>query len=116
MDDNDDNNTRNEAADAAPAKPGAAQQPARSVSNPREIATLVMARIDQVNARKDELTIAIKGLSDMTRQLATAYAQQMLAIEQHTRRLKVLEEAMATQAAGGAGINGETAPPDQRPH
>ncbi|MDM0024471.1 hypothetical protein [Variovorax saccharolyticus] len=88
--------------------PPAAQQNARSISDPREVATLVMARMNMVNTKKDELTIAIKGLSDVTQQLARAYAQQMLAMEQLARRVKALE------ATAGAKT-GATAAHDQRP-
>jgi hypothetical protein len=63
----------------------------RTVSHPREVAALVLTQIDQVNTKKDELTLAIKALADLTKQLATSYANQMLAIEQLTRRLNALE-------------------------
>jgi hypothetical protein len=73
-------------ADAAGAK-----SRTRTVSDPREVAALVLTQIDQVNTKKDELTIAIKALTDLTKQLATSYGNQMLAIEQLTRRVKALE-------------------------
>ena len=63
----------------------------KTVSHPREVAALVLTQIDQVNAKKDDLTIAIKALTDLTKQLATSYANQMLAIEQLTRRVIALE-------------------------
>jgi hypothetical protein len=69
----------------------AAKSHTRTVSHPREVAALVLTQIDQVNAKKDELTIAIKALTDLTKQLATSYASQMLAIEQLTRRVNALE-------------------------
>ena len=72
---------------------GAPKSRARTVSQPREVAALVLTQIDQVNAKKDELTIAIKALTDLTKQLATSYANQMLAIEQLTRRVKTLGAA-----------------------
>lgn len=67
----------------------------RAVSDPRDVATLVLARMNAVNARKDELTIAIKGLSDITQQLANAYAEQSQRIEHLKRRLRELETAAA---------------------
>ena len=70
----------------------------REVSDPREIATLVMARMAMIHSKKDELTIAIKGLSDVTQQLSVAYGQQMQSIERLTLRVKALE-ATATAAA-----------------
>lgn len=69
----------------------AAKSQTRTVSHPREVAALVLTQIDQVNTKKDELTLAIKALTDLTKQLATAYANQTLAIEQLTRRVKALE-------------------------
>ena len=81
---------------------GAAGKPqTRTVSHPREVAALVLTQIDQVNAKKDELTIAIKALTDLTKQLATSYANQMLAIEQLTRRVNALE-------SGKPGVTGST--------
>jgi hypothetical protein len=69
----------------------AARSQTRTVSHPRQVAALVLTQIDQVNAKKDELTIAIKALTDLTKQLATSYGNQMLAIEQLTRRVNALE-------------------------
>jgi hypothetical protein len=46
----------------------------RVVSHQNEIAGIVMMQIDQVNSKKDELTIAIKNLADTTKQLVRAYA------------------------------------------
>ncbi len=93
-----------------PGPPG--QQNARSISDPREVANLVMARMNMVNAKKDELTIAIKGLSDVTQQLARAYAQQMLVMEQIARRVKALEATAGAKA--GPDVNA-TATHDPRP-
>jgi hypothetical protein len=76
----------------------------RAVSDPRDVATLVLARMNVVNARKDELTIAIKGLSDITQQLANAYSEQSQRIEHLKRRLFILEAA--------AGKRDETADGD----
>ena len=56
-----------------------AQQP-RVVSRPEDVAGLVLMQIDLVNARKDDLTISIKGLSDLTRQLVRAYGENMQTI------------------------------------
>jgi methyl-accepting chemotaxis protein len=67
----------------------------RAISDPREVATVVMARMNQVNAKKDELAAAINGLVDITQQLTRTYAEQLLAIEQLRRRVKALEAAAA---------------------
>lgn len=91
-------------AEAGPQSATGAQQNARAISDPRDVATVVMARMNMVNTRKDELTIAIKGLSDITQQLARSYAQQLLAIEGLNRRIKELEEAASARSR--VGTNG----------
>ena len=64
----------------------------RVISNPGDVAGLVMMQVDAVNAKKDELTIAIKGLTDTTKQLVRAYAEHAKAIQKLQQRIKVLEE------------------------
>jgi hypothetical protein len=78
----------------------------QAISDPRQIAAVVMARMNLINTKKDELTIAIKGLTDLTQQLVQAYAAQMQAIEQLATRLKALEEK-----AGVSGVNGQAVAP-----
>jgi hypothetical protein len=51
-----------------------------------------LRQIDNVNATKDELTIALKGLMDLTKQLAQAYAGQTQVIQRLQSRVKALEE------------------------
>jgi hypothetical protein len=85
-------------ADAAAAKEPAA----KTISHPRDVATLVLTQINQVNARKDELTIAIKALSDLTQQLATSYGKQMMVIEQLARRVNALEGKTGAHEIKGA--------------
>lgn len=77
-----------------------AQQP-RVVSRPEDVAGLVLMQIDLVNARKDDLTIAIKGLSDLTRQLVRAYGENMQTIEQLQAKVRKL---------GGSEKSGSPAP------
>jgi hypothetical protein len=87
-------------ATSEPAGKPAEQKPThRAVSDPREVATIVMARMNQVNAKKDELAMAINGLVDITQQLTRTYAEQLLAIEQLRRRVKALETAAASTTA-----------------
>ena len=71
----------------------------RAVSDPREVATLVMTRMNLVNAKKDELAIAIHGLVDITQQLTRTYAEQLLAIEQLPRRGKALVAVAASSSS-----------------
>lgn len=73
------------------AQPGNNGKPPRVISNPNDVAGLVMMQIDQVNAKKDDLTIAIKGLADTTKQLVRAYAQQQQAIAKLAEQVKGLE-------------------------
>lgn len=64
----------------------------RVISNPSDVAGLVMMQVDNVNAKKDELTIAIKGLTDTSKQLVRAYAEHAKAIQKLQQRIKQLEE------------------------
>ncbi len=56
----------------------------RVVSDPNDVARLALVQIDAINAKKDELTLAIKGLTDLTRQLVRVYAE-------HTRTMQALK-------------------------
>jgi len=72
-------------------KPQAKQQ--RVISDPKEVAQLVMMRIDQVNSKKDELTIAAKGLADTAKQLVSVYAKQQAQLAKLAKRVEELEKA-----------------------
>ncbi len=63
----------------------------RTISNPEDIAKLVMMQIDAINTRKDDLTVALKGLTDTTRQLVRAYAQQASVIQGMAKKIQELE-------------------------
>ena len=63
----------------------------RVISHPGDVAGLVMMQIDNVNTKKDELTIAIKSLADTSKQLVRAYAQQTAVIAKLSKRVKELE-------------------------
>ena len=69
----------------------AAKGKPRIISNPKDVAGLVMMQIDNVNAKKDDLTIAVKGLADTAKQLVRAYAQQQQVIAKLAERVKKLE-------------------------
>ena len=64
----------------------------RVLTHPQDVMALVLRQVDAVNANKDELTIALKGLMDLTKQLAQAYAAQVQAIQGLQGRVKALEE------------------------
>ena len=84
------------AAEPTAAKPEQPKPAQRAISDPREVATVVMARMNQVNVKKDERAMAINGLVDITQQLTKTYAAQLVAIEQLRRRVKALEGRGAT--------------------
>lgn len=63
----------------------------RVISRPADVAGLVMMQLDAVNAKKDELTMAIKALADTTKQLVRAYAEHTQAIAELQERVKQLE-------------------------
>lgn len=86
------------------AAPNQRQGP-QTISDPRDVATVILARMNMVNEKKDELTIAIKALSDVTQQLARAYAEQAALINRLASRVKTLEAN-----AGAAGGNGAHPP------
>ena len=94
--------TQNEHPATPPAE--AASRPRRSqgrqrvVTRPQDVMALVLRQVDAVNARKDELTIALKGLMDLTKQLAQAYRAEAQAIQALQARVKALE-APAGQSA-----------------
>jgi hypothetical protein len=87
-------------ATAAPAAQ-TARPTGRVMTDPRQVAALVMAQSSVVNAKKDELTIAIKALTDVAQQLGRAYVGQMQVIQHLAQRVKVLEAktGCATEAA-----------------
>ena len=71
----------------------------RATSDPREVAALVMDRMNQVNIKKEELGVAIRGLIDVTQQLTRTYVTQTVVVEQLRRRVKALETPAAPEAA-----------------
>ena len=73
------------------AKPQA--KPGRVISDPKDVAQLVMMRIDNVNSKKDELTIAVKALADTAKQLVSVYAKQQTQITKLAKRVEELEKA-----------------------
>jgi hypothetical protein len=64
----------------------------RALTHPQDVMAVVLRQVDAVNATKDELTIALKGLMDLTKQLAQAYAAQVQTIQGLQGRVKALEE------------------------
>jgi hypothetical protein len=68
-------------------------KPGRVISDPKEVAQLVMMRIDHVNAKKDELTIAVKSLADTAKQLVSVYAKQQAQIAKLAKKVDELEKA-----------------------
>ncbi len=74
-------------------KPDAnADRSPRMISAPQDVANLVLMQIDAVNTKKDELTIAVKTLTDTTKQLVRAYAGHANTIAKLEDKLKALEQ------------------------
>jgi len=69
------------------------QPPGRVISDPNEVAQLVMMRIDHVNSKKDELTIAVKALADTAKQLVSVYAKQQAQIAKLSKQVEEIEKA-----------------------
>ena len=77
------------------AKPNGAAEPKqerRGVSNPNDVASLILMQVDAVNTKKDDLTIAIKGLTDLTKQLTRAYAEHTNTIQKLAEKIQELEK------------------------
>ena len=75
----------------------------RTLTHPQDVMALVLRQADAVNATKDELTIALKGLMDLTKQLAQAYAAQVQAIQGLQGRVKALETRIRPADGDTAG-------------
>lgn len=67
------------------------------ISHPNDVANLVLMQIDAVNARKDELTIAMKNLTDTAKQLVRAYSEHTGTIIALRQKLDELEKQNATR-------------------
>jgi len=97
--------TQNGPLQTSPAEAGRrSQRPQgrqRVVTHPQDVMTLVLRQIDTVNTAKDELTIALKGLMDLTKQLAQAYVAQAQAIQLLQGRVKALETPAGPSAPLG---------------
>ena len=65
------------------------------INDPNQVAQMVMMRIDHVNPRKDELTIAVKALADTAKQLVGACSGQQGQIAKLTKRVEELEKQNA---------------------
>jgi hypothetical protein len=74
-------------------KAGEQARQGRAISDPREVAQLVMMRVDHVNSTKDELTIAVKALADTAKQLAGIYANQQAQIATLAKQVEELKKA-----------------------
>jgi len=84
---------QNPATPATKTKVNGQAKPGRAISDPNEVAQLVMMRIDHVNSKKDELTIAVKTLADTAKQLVSVYAKQQGQIAKLAKRVEELEKA-----------------------
>ena len=88
---------------------GAKKPAGKTISHPRDVATLVLTQINQVNAKKDELTMTIKALSDLTQQLATSYGKQMMVIEHSPAESTPWKSKTGPEDKNIKGINGAAA-------
>lgn len=77
-------------ADEATAKKTNREQPA-SHDAPNELTRAIMVQAKQVDAKTDELSQVVKGLSDITRQLAEAYSANMRKVQGLGVQLETLE-------------------------
>ena len=64
---------------------------AGDITNPGNIAELVFSKMNSVNNNKEELTIAIKGLSEICQQLVLACSDYINVITELKYRIQILE-------------------------
>lgn len=77
----------------SPPKTNGNKPPQQVISDPKDVAQLVLMQIDNVNAKKDDLTIAVKGLADTAKQLVRVYARQQGQITKLVKRIEEMEKA-----------------------
>ena len=111
MDDTQDHTAPAAGAPAVQASPRVVRQAGqpRVVTHPHEVAQLVLRQIETVHNTKDELTLALRGLTDLTKQLARAYAAHTQTIAALQARVKALE-AQVGQCAPRVGGDGSSVP------
>lgn len=85
----------NGSAEHAPSAPGA-----RVISDPNEVVNIVLMQIDAVNDRKNDLTISVKGLTDLAKQLVRVYGEQIVTIQRQQARIQTLEAQLAGKQGG----------------
>lgn len=68
------------------------QQKPRVISNPDDVAHLVLMQIDAVNSKKDELTLALKGLTDLSKQLVRVYGENTKTIVALKKKIAEFKE------------------------
>ena len=59
--------------------------------NSSDVSDLVLTQLNNVNNKKDELTIAIKSLADITEQLVNAYVGNTKTIQQLKQKIGNVE-------------------------
>lgn len=85
--------------------PTSRTRPPQVISHPNDVAALIMAQMNTVSAKKDELTIAIKQLTDTTQQLVRAYAEHTNLIQQLNRKVAELEAEKPKAAGNTSGTH-----------
>lgn len=80
--------------------------PRRVLTQPQDVLRVVAQQLDLVTDARDNLTVTLKGLTDLTKQLARAYAVQAQAMQQLQARVQGLEAQVGTGAAGDRGPQG----------
>jgi hypothetical protein len=68
------------------------------ITHPQEVLHLILQQMEVVAQKKDELTIALKGLTDLTKQLVRAYAAHTHTIAALQARLQTLETPVGSSA------------------
>lgn len=75
------------------------QRPRQSgaVTDPKQIAILMMSKQNAVNEAKDDLTLTIRSMMDGANQIVQAYAEQMAGTEEAEKKCAILGKTIADQ-------------------
>lgn len=79
--------------------PQQSQKPRQSgaITDPKQIAILMMSKQNAVNEAKDDLTLTIRSMMDGANQIVQAYAEQMAGTEEAEKKCAILGKAVADQ-------------------
>ena len=76
-----------------------APQGQKAITDPKQIALLMMSKANAINEAKDDLTMTIRSLMDSSNQIVQAYAAQVVAAEDGQKKVQQLNATVTNQQA-----------------